>query len=356
MRLLLSGLDTVECAYYLREGLGCGFDFAGLANQREAMRASKRREPVVVSIGGKDFLLGRGGTASGYPLVLNNPEQTIQCGEFNNPSFFVTYRSDALWHKGAKTLHDEFKAWAHGLRFNYGRGEGLSRVDFAFDFHLPMIDFDEDCFVTMASKDAQHRKDRVVQTFRFGEGDVVLRVYDKSAEIAEASGKTWFHELWGGIKEDVWRVEFQVRKEVLKRFGIRTFQDLFDGYGDVLRYLVQEHTTLRVRQDDSNRSRWPLHPLWSLLQDHVATLPAQGVIREVDVDERLFEQMMRLAVSVEGYVKRSAAIECVRRGGELLSHDAAIREFVAFLRRVHDPLTWRNDVLKRADEIRLGQS
>lgn len=147
-----------------------------------------------------------------------------------------------------------------------------------------------------------------------------------------------------------------MRKEVLKRFGLRTFQDLFSGYGDVLRHLVHEHTTLRIRQDDSNRSRWPLHPLWSLLQEHVGTLPAQGVIREVDIDARLFEQMLRLAVSVEGYIKRSAAIECVRRGGELLSHEMAIREFNKSLSRVHDPLTWRNDVLKRADAIRLGQS
>ena len=35
--------------------------------------------------------------------------------------------------------------------------------------------------------------------------------------------------------------------------------------------------------------------------------------------------------------------------------ESAIREFSSFLRKVHDPLTWRTDVLKRADEIRLGQ-
>lgn len=355
MRLLLSGIDTVACAYYLREGLGCGFDFAGLAEKREAMRASKRRDPVVVEIGGKGFMLGRGGTASGYPLKLDNSELGIECGEYNNPSFFVTYRSDALWHKGALQLHDDFERWAHGLRFNRSRDEGLSRVDFAFDFELEAIDFDEDCFVSLADKDAQHRKNRRVQTFRFGQGDIVLRVYDKSAEIAESSGKTWFYPLWGGVTENVWRVEFQIRKEVLKQFSIRTFDDLFSGCGDVLRYLVHDHTTLRVRQDDTNRSRWPLHPLWALLQAHVATFPAQGVIREVNADERLLEQMFRLAVSVEGYLKRSAAIECVRRGGELLSHESAINEFNAFLRRVHDPLTWRGDVLKRADEIRLGQ-
>ncbi len=355
MRLLLSGLDTVECAYYLRETLGCGFDFADLAAKREAMRASKRRDPVSVVIGSKEFLLSRGGSQSGYPLVLNNNELAIQCGEFNSPSFFVTYRSDALWHKGAQQLHAEFNGWALGLNFVHARDEGLSRVDFTFDFELPFIDFDQDSFVTLASKDAQHRKDRKAQTFRFGEGDVVLRVYDKTAEIREASAKTWFYDLWGGVTENVWRVEFQIRKDVLKRFGIRTFQDLFDGSGDVLRYLVHEHTTLRVRQDDSNRSRWPLHPLWVMLQAHVETLQAQGVIREVDPDERLLEQMMRLAVSVEGYLKRSAAIECVRRGGELLSHERALEQFSSFLRKVHDPLTWRSDVLKRADQVRLGQ-
>ena len=79
MRLLLSGIDTVECAYYLREALGCTFDFADLTAKREAMRSSKRRDPLVVEIGGKEFFLGRGGTQSGYPLMLSNHEQSIQC-------------------------------------------------------------------------------------------------------------------------------------------------------------------------------------------------------------------------------------------------------------------------------------
>jgi len=355
MKLLLSGLDTVECAYYLRQVSGSQFDFTQLAAQREALRAAKRRDPFVVQLGGKEFLLGRGGTQSGYPLVLANGEQGIQCGEFNSPSFFVTYRSEALWHKGAQLLHKEFCDWAERMGFVHVKGEGVSRVDFTFDFLLPVVDFDEDSFVSLASKDAQHRKDRKLQTFKFGEGDVVLRVYDKCAEIRESSGKTWFHDLWGGVTEHVWRVEFQVRKNVLRRFGIRTFADLYDGCGDVLRYLVTDHTTLRVRQADSNRSRWPLHPLWSLLQQHVATLSAQGVVREVDKDARLLEQMLRLAVAVEGYVKRSAAIENVRRGGKLVSHEQALHLLGSFIKRIHDPLSWQRDVCSRADEIRVGQ-
>jgi hypothetical protein len=355
VKLLLSGLDTVDCAYYLRGSNDCRLDFAALSLLREEQQASKRPEQATISLGGTDFLLSPRGTASGYPYLMENAEMRIQFGEFNNPGFFVNFRSYALWHKGAQVLHREFSQWAETMGLAPGRSEGLSRVDFAFDFHLPSIDFDENSFVTQASKDAQHRKDRRVQTFRFGEGDIVLRIYDKSAEIREANAKTWFHALWGGVVDNVWRVEFQVRKDVLKRFGLRTFQDLFDGSGDVLRFLVHEHTTLRVHQNDSNRSRWPIHPLWAMLQEHVLTLQAQGVVRELKPDERLTEQLWRLAIAVEGYIKRSAAIECVRRGGEVLSHEQAIEAFDGYLRQVHDPLTWRTEVMKRADQVRLGQ-
>ncbi len=234
MKLLLSGLDTVECAYFLRPALGCRLDFQALGLQRETLKAAKTREPCAVQLGSKEFLLSPHGTGSGYPFLLENPEMGVQCGEFNNPSFFITYRSHALWHRGAQALHEGVMQWATEMRLNPARGESLSRVDFTFDFHLPTIDFDADSFVTLASKDAQHRKDRKTQTFRFGEGDIVLRVYDKSAEIRESSKKEWFYALWGGLQEDVWRVEFQVRKDVLRRFSIRTFQDLFDGMGDVL--------------------------------------------------------------------------------------------------------------------------
>lgn len=355
MRLLLSGLDTVEAAYYFRPSLGCLLDFENIGAKRETMKASKRRDPVLLELGGKEFMLAGHGTGSGYPFLMENGECAIQFGEFNSPGFFVTYRSHALWHKGAQALHREMRDWATAVRMSHGPEESLSRVDFTFDVELPVVDFDEDSFVTLAAKDAQHRKDRRLQTLRFGEGDTVLRIYDKAAEIQEASQKTWFHELWGGVTANVWRIEFQVRKDVLRRFSIRSFQDLFDGAGDVLRYLVHDHTTLRIPQNDSNRSRWPTHPLWLMLQDHIDNLPAQGVVREVDQAALLKERLLRLATSVDGYLKRTAAIDAVRRGLPWVSHAEALDGLEALLRLVHNPLTWRTDVEKRATQMRLGQ-
>lgn len=64
---------------------------------------------------------------------------------------------------------------------------------------------------------------------------------------------------------------------------------------------------------------------------------------------------MRLAVAVEGYVKRAAAIHSVRRGGVSVAHDEGLGLLAKCVKRVHDPLTWQRDVMARADDIRVGQ-
>lgn len=354
MKLLASGLDTVECAYYLHAGPGCKLDFAALRLQREHMRESKQPEAAVLELGGMEFLLSPNGTKSGYPFFISNQDCTIQFGEFNNPSFYVRYNSFALWCKGAKFLHERFLTWAESLGLRALKPEGLSRCDFAFDFSLPQIDFDEDNFVTAAEKDSQHRKNGKVQTFTFGRDEIVLRVYNKSDEIKEASGKYWFYLFWQEQTENVWRVEWQIRKETLKRFGLRTFQDLFDGYGDVLRYLVTEHTSLRVKTEDANRSRWPVHSLWTMLAEHINTLPAQGVYREIDPRMALDETLLRMAISMEGYLKKIAAIECLKEGRPMLSQTQTIDRLIPLLEKVHNALTWRGDVQKRMDQLRLA--
>jgi hypothetical protein len=354
MKHLLSGVDTIECAYYLRPGEDCKLDFDALRAQKELLRQSSRPEEGVVNLGGIDFLMSPNGTRSGYPFLITNQHCAIQFGEFNDPSFFVTYRSFALWTRGAEQVHREFLAWAASLGLVVVRPEGLSRCDFAFDFHLPVVDFDEDSFVTTAEKDSQHRKNGKVQTFTFGRGDLVLRVYNKSDEVEEASAKYWLHLFWQGETENIWRVEWQVRKEILKRFGLRTFQDLFDGYGDVLRYLVSEQTSLRVKTEDSNRSRWPLHPLWTLLSEQIDQLPAQGVYREVDPKAMLDETLIRVAISMQGYLKKVAAIECLKEGRPMLSQGQTIDRLIPLLEKVHNGLTWRGDVQRRIDQLRLA--
>jgi hypothetical protein len=345
-RFLLSGHDTIECAYYLAPDSVCRLDYEQLAVEKEELRLSKSRKPKPIKLGCEEFMLAGHGTKSGYSFLIENEAFSIQFGEFIKPNFFVAFRSIALWHFGAQGLHQRFLAWAASLGLHPYMPERLSRVDFTFDYHLPAIDFDED---------NQHRKNGRVQTFRLGEGDLVLRVYNKCDEIQESSSKTWFYELWGGMEQDVWRIEWQARKEWLRRLGIITFEDLKERQGDLLRVLVNDHTTLRIKSGDSNRSRWPLHPVWQDLQERVAQMEGLGVVRELDMAGLLDERQMRIAISMYGYMKRIAAIHCLQGGLPMMSHGHAQEHLGILLDQIHDPLSWQNDVERRITEMRLGE-
>jgi hypothetical protein len=353
-RRLLTGLDTVQVSYFLRPTLGREFKFEPLMLAKERARADKARDGVPIEIGAWSFGLRPYGSGSGYPLVLDHPHYTIECGEFNTPAFFVTFRSQALWQHGARALHEEFLSWAESVGLLTIRPESLSRVDFAFDYWLAAVDFTADSVVSLSSKDAQYREDGRLQTLTFGKSDVVLRIYDKIAEIDQQSDKVWFYDLWG-VKKGVWRIEWQVRKDVLRRFGIRTFQDLFDGQADVLRYLATEHDSLRVPAGDSNRSRWSLHPVWQDLLAHIETFTGQGVHREIDPQSVLNAQLARIAVSVYGYQKRVAAIVSLRDRHDSVTLGHAATLLNELIHRLHDPLSWEMDVAAKREQTRLGR-
>lgn len=64
----------------------------------------------------------------------------------------------------------------------------------------------------------------------------------------------------------VWRVEFRAGKSLLKdRWGIRTWAQFFDRYGDLCRETAQAVRYTDPDPTDTNRARWPNHPLWDMV-------------------------------------------------------------------------------------------
>jgi len=355
MKLLLHGFDSVYCAYYLQPTGRNSLDFEKLAGQQESIRQSKRKTPAVVTLGNSDFLLKPYGTKSGYPFVIENGDFNIQLGEFNKPNFYVQFYSQALWRESAYLLHDRFLKWAASVGFTSYKPESLSRVDYCFDYNLPEIDFNEDSFKSTTTKDSKHRGGRKPQTFTLGNGgDIMLRVYDKVAEIKQKSDKVWFYTLWGQ-DENVWRIEWQVRKQVLKGMDIHTFDDLQKQVGDLLLYLSTEHTSLRIPTSDSNSSRWPLHPLWIDLLEQIGKLNSLGISRIHGQNSVLDERMMRMAIAVHGYLKKVAAVHCVQSGKDLIDLKDALCVLESNILKLYEPLAWQVDVERRMKEIRLGQ-
>lgn len=352
-RFLLAGLDTIQCAYYLQpQGRG-RIEFEILGMEREKVRTSRKKNPAPIRLGNQEFLLKGTGSGSGYPFVMTNDKFRIEFGEFNNPSFFVTFQSQALWSESASLLHVDFLNWAKSVGWFPYKEESLSRADFSFDYHLPQLDFDESNFVSRAAKDSKYRENGRLQSLSFGRDNVVMRFYDKIAEIAQKSSKVWFYDLWGQ-KKDVWRIEWQVRKDKLREFGIRTFHDLDEFKGDLLLYLGSEHDSLRIKSDDTNTSRWPVHPLWQDLLMQIQQLGVFGVSKGDFRFRVLDEREERIAIAVYGYLKRIAAIKQVREKSEKVPLAEAFERLENKIAELHEPFSWDLDTRKRAKEIELG--
>ncbi len=169
-----------------------------------------------------------------------------------------------------------------------------------------------------------------------------MKKYNKTLEIKQKSGKTWMYDRWcQGVEDphggkwdgesDVWRVEFRFKREFLHNLttpiewaydSLNQFKPLWDyaagrvaggddGLPDGwLRYVVPS-------DDDSNRSRWPIHPAWVVVQAAFTTDFENGLGSLVR--KRIRERNLERGVaSTFGYVSTLAAW----LGGDFVAPDA----------------------------------
>ena len=183
----------------------------------------------------------------------------------------------------------------------------------------------------------------------------MLRVYDKVAEIEEQSQKFWFFDLWG-FRKGVWRIEFQVRRSRLQLAGINTIDDLRTLQNDLLRELANRHTSLRRPNSDSNRARWPLHPLWEGLLADIARLPQTGLVRDIDPKAALFMRLFYQGRALYGTLKGFAALVSeADQQSTPVTFGALLEALPTALARHHSDILWQADVSKRLKALRLGQ-
>jgi hypothetical protein len=176
---------------------------------------------------------------------------------------------------------------------------------------------------------------------KHGSSSLSCRMYDKSREIKQ-SGKEWFLDLWhthGWSEEDgcVWRVEFCFKREVLHElqqenishevvfWGIEDAYELPERLPVLWAYATGQvdggtdgvpDGWLRcvLPNGDKNRSRWPTHPVWKLIQtafiDPVEVPPHFGKIVRKRWEEHNIDKGIE---AVMGYLTSLAAWA----GGEL---------------------------------------
>jgi hypothetical protein len=137
-------------------------------------------------------------------------------------------------------------------------------------------------FVTSAGRRDIHvvKKDQV-SGFSFGNGSIVARVYDKTSEIKKHK-KDYMYELWDGVEkgETVWRVEFQLRREMLNECSVESFDSFADKSGSIWKYLTEDWLSMREFDNENTTRRTPT-AFWENVQG-VSSFKGQvsGKVRE----------------------------------------------------------------------------
>lgn len=351
-KLLLSGIDSLYCSYFVGED---GFDWEELAF-RKSMAQEDRGRTVEFNLGGKVWAIKPGGRHP-YTYVLSDGDIELCLAENMEPRAHARLLSHALWAKGPQALLDGFSAWLESVGAAQTRPPIVSRADWSFDFEVPVVDFGVEDFTSRAKKDSLHRGHGRDETFTFGRGDTVVRVYDKVKEIEEQSAKAWFFELWGQ-GEKVWRIEVQMRREKLLEFGIASPANLFSNARGALEWALGSHTSLRQAPKggrDSNKSRWPLHPLRRAVQDAAADFECSKSVGEDKVVGSLAFREMQILRSISGMLQQLAAVKYVMNGGEeVWEPDWLLHDLLPYIKKTKPAILWNSDVKERAKRLRYG--
>jgi len=257
------------------------------AKERAVELDDRRATPIAFQLDDIPFQLQPRGAAGGKEFVLVNEHYRIEIGSPNR-EWSMSWRatSAAIWAEGVEKLRNKIYTILkfEGCRPNdpddYIR---LSRVDYCFDIESPAFTREMVPNIaeqTVCPKETKVRGDWVVQrdmveTLTIGLGATCqVQIYEKTKEITEASNKTWLYDIWGFDPEtgeceerldwsDVWRVEIRLRKTWLKDRKVNTPDAFLASMWECLSDALYNRRLCK-RTTDSNRRRWPLHPIYTI--------------------------------------------------------------------------------------------
>ncbi len=309
-RVLLVGTDSLDIGFYV--------EFTPkwpqiLAKLGQLKREARRRGFAIVG----------GGRCQVLPIGKRNYQYHVKFPEFelylsrdgkprnDTPNVFVSLGSKLLWdrgvHEAVKFVLAELAELAPGTVIECR----INRCDLTIDLQIPggLTDaFLREHSVKRSRGQNLYLDNDQLESFYVGKmgSELLLRIYSKSIELA-VSGKSWFLDLWGITNNvDVWRFEFQIRRETLKGFGVNTLDDLINRRAGIWRYLTEEWYSLRLL-DNENPTRRTVHPLWTMIQEGVTEFgDVSEVIRRVHPSRSQDSEMSvkRGAGSLIGFAAR----------------------------------------------------
>ena len=147
----------------------------------------------------------------------------------------------------------------------------VSRLHLCVDFmtEVNLSKFTENDWVTRAKSFTRYSESGNFTGCSIGRGQLMARLYDKTAECTK-SNKQFFYDVWSRngweFKDQVWRLEFQFKREVLNQLHSVDVDELEEKLSSLWCYATTEWLRLTLpNSNDTARTRWETHPLWEML-------------------------------------------------------------------------------------------
>lgn len=273
-RFLLCGIDSLDLGHYVDWNPDNWPNHVKYFQEKKE-QAFGTNGLLDETINGGKFLHLPSGKAPNYRFHLQFPEYHLYIAisekARKSPNVYASLTSETLWQLGIspalEILGYEVECFGGTVRIIQP-----SRCDISVDLLIPggiSFDFLKHHQVSRSRSVTPYFNDGILETIYIGSpsSPVRLRIYDKSKEVQKRGTKLWFIPLWGlEENKDVWRVEFQLRRTVLRQFRINDLHDLWGKIGGVWKYLTDEWFSLRF-PDNEKSERRTIHPLWAEVQN-----------------------------------------------------------------------------------------
>lgn len=227
----------------------------------------------------------------GAVWLIQDPTDPIP----NNPMIKIDFRAMGLALHGLEGAERHFHDCMAAFDIPYVETQlRVSRVDFAVDVLAPWFEPDRHALVVPANTRVSEITgieetetlascSRVVGLRAGAIANRQLVIYDKRQEVIQ-KGKMGWLTIWNQARANAGQPEldlidraasqisrFEMRmesKQLRNRFEMQSWQDLRDTIGDTYRAFFEKIRYCEP-SSDSNRARWPIHPIWQAVQKRV---------------------------------------------------------------------------------------
>lgn len=273
-QFLLCGIDSLDLGLYVLWGSDWKCRLHSLDKKKQ--QARKNGGLLIALPSGRSCIFKPGGKGESYRFHLQFDAYNLFIGKAarpgTSPNVYLSISAKILWQNGIETaltwITEDLKAIGGGTI----QLVQVSRLDLCADFLVPgglSHEFILSHKVTRNDKGKLFLDKNELQTYYAADAKspIQLRIYNKGLEVKQGGVKLWFLDLWKREStDDIWRIEFQVRRPALKQFGINSLDDLNEKQAGLWGYLTTKWFSLRL-PDNDKAERKTIHPFWSAVQE-----------------------------------------------------------------------------------------